>query len=254
MYSGQYAKQNPDRPAFIMASTGEEVSYREFEARSNRLAHLFRDHGLARLDHYSIFMENNNRYLECCAAGERSGLYYTCINHYLKADELGYILDNSESKILIVSKAKLEVASAALEGTKGVSLCLVIGAEQEELPTPTRSDLKYELFETATSNLSAAPIDDEALGTSMLYSLGTTGQPKGILRPLPDNPPAEALPMYEFLIGLWRYREDMTYLSPAPLYHSAPQAAVGLTLRMGCLLYTSPSPRDATLSRMPSSA
>jgi len=233
MYPGQYATQNPDRPAFIMASTGEQVSYSEFEARSNRLARLLRNHGLKHLDHYSICMENNNRYLECCAAGERAGLYYTCVNHYLKADELSYILDNSESKMLIVSKAKLEVASAALEDSKGVSLCLVIGAQEGELPRPKRSGLTYEHFEAATNSLSDAPIDDEVLGTSMLYSSGTTGRPKGILRPLPENPPEEPLPMYQFLIGLWHYREDMIYLSPAPLYHSAPQAAVGLTLRKG---------------------
>jgi len=95
MYPGKYATLNPERPAFIMASTGEAVSYREFEARSNQLAHLLRDQGLKRLDHYSIFMENNSRYMETCAAGERAGLYYTCINHYLKGDELAYILNNS---------------------------------------------------------------------------------------------------------------------------------------------------------------
>jgi long-chain acyl-CoA synthetase len=83
MYPAHYAQLNPDRPAFIMASTGEAVSYREFEARANRLAHLLREMGLKRLDHYAIFMENNSRYLECCAAGERSGLFYTCVNHYL---------------------------------------------------------------------------------------------------------------------------------------------------------------------------
>ncbi len=41
------------------------------------------------------------------------------------------------------------------------------------------------------------------------------------------------LPLYEFLRKLWQYREDMVYLSPAPLYHSAPQAAVGLAIRAG---------------------
>ena len=39
--------------------------------------------------------------------------------------------------------------------------------------------------------------------------------------------------MFLFLVKLWRYREDMIYLSPAPLYHSAPQAAVNLTIRVG---------------------
>jgi acyl-coenzyme A synthetase/AMP-(fatty) acid ligase len=70
-----------------MASTGDAVTYREFEARSNQLAGLLRAHGLGRLDHYSIFMENNDRYLETCSAGERAGLYYTCVNSYLTAEQ-----------------------------------------------------------------------------------------------------------------------------------------------------------------------
>ena len=73
-------------PPSSWRSTGETVTYRELEARSNRLAHLFRERGLQRLDHYSIFMENNSRYLEACGAGERSGLYYTCVNSYLTAE------------------------------------------------------------------------------------------------------------------------------------------------------------------------
>ena len=114
MYAAQYATAHPDRAAFIMAATGETVSYAELEARSNRLAHLLRAHGLKRLDHYSIFMENNNRYLESCGAGERAGLYYTCVNSYLKAEELAYILNNSESKALITSASRRDVALEAL--------------------------------------------------------------------------------------------------------------------------------------------
>ena len=67
----------------------------------------------------------------------------------------------------------------------------------------------------------------------MLYSSGTTGRPKGILRPLPEHPPTQNLPIFDFLHKLWQYREGMIYLSPAPLYHSAPQAAVSLTIRAG---------------------
>ncbi len=72
-------------PPSSWRATGEAVTYRELEARSNRLAHLLRNRGLKRLDHYAIFMENNSRYLEACGAGERSGLYYTCVNSYLTA-------------------------------------------------------------------------------------------------------------------------------------------------------------------------
>ena len=94
MYPGTHAKPRADQPAFIMAQSGERVTYAELDARTNRLAHFLRSRGLKRLDHYSIFMENNARYIECCGAGERSGLYYTCINSYLTADELAYIVNN----------------------------------------------------------------------------------------------------------------------------------------------------------------
>jgi len=224
MYAPQYAQINPDRAAFIMASTGERVSYREYENRSNQLAHLLREYGLQRLDHYAIFMENNNRYLETCGAGERSGLYYTCVNSYLQADELAYILNNSESKVLITSASKVAIALEALKDAPNITHCLVVGGE---------SSADYINYEQAIANCAITTIKNESLGTSMLYSSGTTGQPKGIIRPLPQVPPSEWLPLYTFLGELWHYREDMVYLSPAPLYHSAPQAAASLTIRMG---------------------
>jgi long-chain acyl-CoA synthetase len=88
-------------------------------------------------------------------------------------------------------------------------------------------------LDEATTAYPATPVADETLGTAMLYSSGTTGRPKGILRPLPLQPPAQQLPLYTFLDKLWRYRDGMIYLSPAPLYHSAPQSAVSLTIDRG---------------------
>jgi long-chain acyl-CoA synthetase len=225
MYTGKHALLRPLQPAFIMAGTGEAVTYRELDARSNALAHLFRNHGLKRLDHYAIFMENNSRYLEACGAGERSGLYFTCINSYLTASELAYILTNSESRILITSRAKLDVAREALQQCPKVELCIVADGESESE--------RIVGLRQATAGLPKTPIADESVGTAMLYSSGTTGRPKGILRPLPEQPPVQNLPIFDFLHKLWHYREGMIYLSPAPLYHSAPQAAVNLTIRSG---------------------
>ncbi|VIO67142.1 AMP-binding protein [Bradyrhizobium ivorense] len=225
MYTGKHAHLRPLQPAFIMAGSGEIVTYRELEARNNRLAHLFRRRGMKRLDHYSIFMENNDRYLEACGAGERAGLYFTCVNSFLTPGELAYILTNSQSRILITSQLKLDVAREALKECPQVELCIVVDGDGE-------SERIVGLTQ-ATAGLPSTPIADEALGTAMLYSSGTTGRPKGIVRPLPEQPPAQNLPLFDFLIKLWHYREGMVYLSPAPLYHSAPQAAVNLTIRMG---------------------
>jgi long-chain acyl-CoA synthetase len=225
MYTGRHAHLRPLQPAFIMASTGEAVTYRELEARCNRLAHLFRNRGLKRLDHYAIFMENNSRYLEACGAGERSGLYFTCVNSYLTAGELAYILNNSEARILITSLAKFDVAREALKECPKVELCIIADGRGESE--------RVAGLEEATRGLPNTPIADETVGTAMLYSSGTTGRPKGILRPLPEQPPTQQLPLFDFLQKLWQYREGMIYLSPAPLYHSAPQAAVNLTIRVG---------------------
>jgi long-chain acyl-CoA synthetase len=230
MYPGKYVDEHPDRACFVMADTGETVTNREYDERCNRLAHLLRDHGLVAGDHYSIFMENNSRYLETCGAGERSGLHYTCINSHLTADELAYIVDNSESQVLITSVTLRQVAVEALRQCPRVSLCLIVdggpdaGSGLETLGAD---------YVTAVSNHPSTPIADEQLGAAMLYSSGTTGRPKGIIRQLPVQPPGQPMALFDFLRALWRYREDMVYLSPAPLYHSAPQAAVGLTLRMG---------------------
>ena len=225
MYPGKHATLRAGQPAVIMAGTGETITYGELEARTNRLAHLLRAEGLGRLDHYAIYMENNARYVECCGAGERAGLYYTCVNSFLTPDELAYVVNNSQSKVLITSQAKREVALAALAQCPAVRLCLIVDGAGDGANILN--------LDQATAGFPATPIADESLGTAMLYSSGTTGRPKGIVRPLPVQPPAQQLPMFDFLQKLWHYREGMIYLSPAPLYHSAPQAAVNLTIRMG---------------------
>jgi long-chain acyl-CoA synthetase len=225
MYPGDHAKRHPDKPAFVMATTDEMVTFGELEARANRLAHLFRDRGLRRGDHVAIFMENNVRYVETEAAAERTGLYYTCINSYLTAEELSYIVNDSRARVLIVSAAKRDVALAAAPMCPDVELFLMVGGREEDGP--------YVSYEDTVAAYPATPVEDEQLGVAMLYSSGTTGRPKGVLRPMPEVHPGEPLPVMAFLQGMWRMREGMVYLSPAPLYHSAPQSSVSASLRLG---------------------
>ena len=231
MYPGKYAQQFADRPAFIMATSGQTMTYAELERRSNQLAHLLRAHGLQRLGHYAIFLENHFHYLETCVAGERTGLYYTAINSHLQPDELAYILNNSESALLITSTQLLDVARQALAQAPGVTLCLVV--DGGDAVAGQVGGCRVQDYNAAIAGLPGTPVADEALGTSMLYSSGTTGRPKGILRPLPENPPSEPIALFHFLNKLWQCEEGMVYLSPAPLYHSAPLANVSLAIRNG---------------------
>ena len=204
MYPGRHGIEKPDQPCFIMAASGEVVTYGEYEARTNRLAHLLRSVGLEQHGHYAVFMENNARYLETCGAGSRAGLYYTCINSYLNAEEVAFIVNDSHAEVLITSRSRSAVALEALPLCPKVKLALIVDKPGGEGPLVD--------YVEALGHFPDTPIADERLGTSMLYSSGTTGRPKGILRPLPDNPPDQPLALYEFLTELWQYREEMVYL------------------------------------------
>lgn len=225
MYAGEHAKKHPDQPAIIMATSGEMVTFGEFEARSNRMAHLYRSTGLKKGDHVAFLMENNPRLLECEGGAERTGLYYTCINSYLAVDEAAYIVNDCEARLFVTSEAKREVAAQLPALCPNVERWLIV----DSLTPPDG----YERYEDVVADLSPEPVADEQLGAAMLYSSGTTGRPKGILRPLPDAHPADPLPVMAFVKGMFKFREGMTYLSPAPLYHSAPQASVSISLRLG---------------------
>jgi long-chain acyl-CoA synthetase len=82
MYAARHAEADPDKPAIVMATSGQVVTFGEYEAAANRVAHLLRDVGLRRREHMAIFMENDPRMLMCEGGAERTGLYYTCVNSY----------------------------------------------------------------------------------------------------------------------------------------------------------------------------
>ncbi len=215
MYPGHWATVFPDKPAVIDSATGQARTYGELNDRSNRLAQLLWARGLRPGDHIAIFMENNLAYFDVLWAAMRSGLYLTTVNRYLTGEEAGYIVDNSESKALIASQA---LAEPALEIAPHAPNCghwlMADGAEPG-----------FENFEAAIAKHPAEPLAEEPAGTLMLYSSGTTGRPKGIYRPLPEGSIKEAVnPAAMLLAGLWQVDENTVYLSPAPLYHSAPIA------------------------------
>jgi acyl-CoA synthetase (AMP-forming)/AMP-acid ligase II len=84
VYPGHWAKVAPDKSAVVMHGTGETITYRVLNERSNRLAGLLREAGLRPGDHIAVFLENHARYFEVAWAALRSGLYLTSVNRYLK--------------------------------------------------------------------------------------------------------------------------------------------------------------------------
>ena len=94
MHPAAVASQAADRPAVIMARTGQVTTFAELDAASNRLANLLRERSIEPGDVLAIFAENHARFLEVAWAAQRAGLYYTAINSHLTADEAAYIADD----------------------------------------------------------------------------------------------------------------------------------------------------------------
>ncbi len=208
--------KNGDKPAVILHPSGTVVSFDELEARANRLAHYFRSAGLVEGDAVAILMENNEHIHAVMWAARRSGLYYVPINTHLTAPEAAYIIDNSAAKAIIGSAALRKTCENLAEHLPGglPELLLIAG--------PDASDLEdWAPYPECVADQPDTPIDDEREGDLLQYSSGTTGRPKGIKRALPHVSPAEAPGMMSALVGFWMH-PDAVYLSPAPLYHTAP--------------------------------
>ena len=211
MHPSVHAQSHPDRAAYIMGGSGETVTYRQLDERSNQGAHLFRSLGLKTGDVIALMMDNNPRYFEVAWAAQRSGLYFTCISSKLTAGEVEYILGDCAAKALIVSPGIGPVADELPTLAKGLKLYMVGDAR-----TP------YKSFEAARADMPITPIADQAAGSDMLYSSGTTGRPKGVKPALTGLPIDAPVGLASMAQALFQFPDACIYLSPAPLYHAAP--------------------------------
>ncbi len=207
-----HAKSTPDKIAYRMARSGEAITYRQLDERSNQGAHLFRSLGLKTGDHVALLMENTLPFLEVCWAAQRSGLYYTAISRYLTADEIAYIVKDCGAKILVTTPKCADVIAPLIASAPQTAFYIAGGARAG-----------FKSWNDELAKQPTAPIADESAGYDMLYSSGTTGRPKGIKRAVTDTSILALNPLLNLLCAkMCGMSADSIYLSPAPLYHAAP--------------------------------
>ncbi|MFF7647183.1 AMP-binding protein [Streptomyces canus] len=222
MYPATYAQKTPDKPAVVMAGSGRVVTYRELDEHSARFARVLYDAGLRRGDVLAMLSDNAAECLELYWAAIRSGLYITAINRHLTPEEVAYIVVDSGARALVVSASQKDVAEAIVPLTAGVEHRYAFGGDVAG-------------HEDYAAALAAAdePLGDQPRGAEMLYSSGTTGRPKGVRLPLPTHQvdrPDLLVPLFQKMYGIGP--EDV-YLSPGPIYHTAPLRWCGALQSVG---------------------
>jgi len=218
-----HARQAPDRPC-VLSAYGER-SFASLAARVFQLARALRVWGLRAGDAVALLCSNRPEFVEAYAASQCAGLRLTPINWHLTGDEVGYIVDDCEAKAFLADARFSATAGQAAERAPRAKLRLAIGGTIDG----------FEDYEAALSAQPSRELEDPRIGSSMLYTSGTTGRPKGVYRNgLPRSP---LTPPLTRTAG-FRPAQDLALVT-GPLYHAAPLAlnlAFPLAAGVGCVL------------------
>ena len=227
-----HATVTPGKVAYEMLNSGESLTFAELDAASNQAAHALRTLGVGVGENIAFLLENRLDLLVLAWAAQRSGVIYAPISRYLTASEAAFIVEDCGAKVFITTAKLAEVATEIqLSLNKNTALLMLDNTVEG-----------YALWSECIESMPTHAVADECAGASMLYSSGTTGRPKGILRAYPktgiDSLSPVVLPVCEKMAGM---SAESVYLSPAPLYHSAPLATAMIAAGLGCTTVVMPS-------------
>jgi long-chain acyl-CoA synthetase len=204
------ARRHPEREAVVVDDPPLRVTYGELDAAANRLAHLLLSAGLGPGDALAVVLSNGIGVFWAYWAAMVSGLDHVPVNPRLRRAELAHLLADSGAKAVITGpEAAGEVIAAADDVGVGVRFGLGTGGGLPDL-------------EAAMGEQPPTVPDDPWEGGLLIYSSGTTGRPKGVVRAFPRLRPGDEPTLGMDLARGFGLRQGDRYLCPGPLYHSAP--------------------------------
>jgi long-chain acyl-CoA synthetase len=203
------AREAPDRLAF--RSRDGDRTFDELNAHANQLARVLRARGLREGDGVALLCSNRAEFMETYFAVQRSGMRITPINWHLTGDEAAYIVADCEAKALVADARFADAARQVAARCPSLVARLAVGGPIDG----------FVPFAEALAAQAPDDLDDAVLGTSMLYTSGTTGRPKGVLRQ-PSATPSQAVAA---VLALAAYEPERdVHLCTGPMYHAAPLA------------------------------
>lgn len=212
-----WARYLPDETA-IISPTGNR-SFRELNANTNRLARALQQRGLKTGDSVVIILSNRPEYAEVVFACLRSGLRYTPVNRFLTAEEVAYIVRDCGARAIIGDYRYADVAADTATICPETTARLAVGGDIQG----------FECYEQVLAAQSPEDLAQPVLGTRMLYTSGTTGRPKGVVRQPNYSTQLEAItsaPKYQAGCG-------QLNLCTGPFYHGGP-LSFSLLMPLNC--------------------
>ena len=199
--------------SLALRSPVADLTFGELNARANQFVRALRSQGVGAGDSVALMCSNRLEFPEVVVGAQRMGVRLTAVNWHLTGEEAGYIVDDCEAKAFIADARFAGAAVAAAKVAAAATVRLAIGG----------SIAGFVAYDEACDAESAHNIEDPSLGTSMLYTSGTTGRPKGVFRPPSPVETSSSL----FASAAYEPGESF-HLCTGPLYHAAP---LGISLR-----------------------
>src|SRR5262245_44339045 len=218
-----HAGRTPERPALIQGD--RRLSWAAFHESRNRLANALAAMGLRAGEHVIVYAANSIEYLLASAAARAAGAIGIPMNHRLTAEEVSYVLGDSEAAAAFVGDSFVTMIDRVRTSAPHVRHWILLGDE--------RRPWAHALADVLAAGSPAAPA--AASGGSMVYTAGTTGKPKGALRRAVD--PASVM---ERLRDLDLADASHVHLVAGPLYHSAPGGFALYAHFLGCPVVVMP--------------
>lgn len=148
---------------------------------SKRFANVLQSLGLTVSDRVATIAWNNHRHLETWYAISGSGLVCHTINPRLFPEQLGYIVNDANDKVLIFDKTFLHLVQSIQASIPYVEYFICLDAYDEDIQKAFPEVLFYDDLIAQQSEHFEWPELDEAKASSLCYTSGTTGNPKGVL-------------------------------------------------------------------------
>ncbi len=155
--------------------------YREANARSKRLAQSLAALGVGLGDRVATLAWNGYRHFELYFGVSGMGAVCHTLNPRLFREQLIYIVNHAEDAYIFLDLPFVELAESVQDDLPGVRGFVVMTDEAHMPQTRLRGALCYETLLAEQSGDYAWPSFDENTASSLCYTSGTTGHPKGAL-------------------------------------------------------------------------
>lgn len=223
-----------------IVSGGRQRDPEAVEARVRRIAGGLDRLGVGPGDCVAILMRNDIAFLEATYGAAMLGAYAVPVNWHLKADEVSYILDDCDAKVLVGHEDLLAPLSGHLPAGIAIFSAPVPPEVAEHFPAPAGIAVPASARDLDAWLAGEAPYQGAARPApmSMIYTSGTTGKPKGVKRKAPSPEEAKATEGLRALV--YGLRPGVRALLPGPLYHSAPNSFGIRAGRLGGVLVLMP--------------